>query len=163
MEFIQEYQRNCDSGHANNGEPYTSPENKGEVSSFIKERRNWEGLVWVKVYWKNESSGLWWLLIGWVVAVSHWLGCCWARRKLSLFLLRYRKWVFPAGICRVSPVEWYMCQSSSFWASWLLIEWGFPLLIFTKSGTNRFLTALKRNQHCQHLDLGLSGSRIVRK
>lgn len=37
-----------------------------------------------------------------VVATSHWLGCCWVRRKSSLLLLGWKS----------KLDEWYMCDSS---------------------------------------------------
>ena len=79
---------------------------------------------------ENESLELWWLFTGWLIIVSHCLGCCWARRK-SFF--------FPAKGCKVSFFWWVYdvgfmngtcVRPSTPRVSQIHFGKGFPLLIF---------------------------------
>lgn len=90
---------------------------------------------------ESKGSGQWWLLIGWVVALSHWLSC--GTSSLA-GLLPGKKEIFPPP---TPLIEWtfsawkpqVICQgkfvheSSHFRASQLHSKWSFPLLIFTPS------------------------------
>ena len=62
-----------------------NPENNGEKHLFIEGRGALGRAVISKasigINWEFE---VYWLLIGWVVTVSHWLGRSWAGRKPSL-------------------------------------------------------------------------------
>ena len=49
-EFIQDWQKNCYSGHANYGEPQASLENRGEGLAFKEERRKLGETVLNKVH-----------------------------------------------------------------------------------------------------------------
>ena len=40
---------------------------------------------------------VWWLFIGWVATISHWLGCCQARRKSSFLLRGFQSSNLPLG------------------------------------------------------------------
>lgn len=40
---------------------------------------------------------VWWLFIGWVATISHWLGCCQARRKSSFLLPGFQSSNLPLG------------------------------------------------------------------
>lgn len=40
---------------------------------------------------------VWWLFIGWVATISHWLGCCQARRKSSFLLWGFQSSNLPLG------------------------------------------------------------------
>lgn len=118
--FRNSRKSNYNSGQANYDKPRASPENKGKEYSFIEERRKLVGAV-LNNSSQEESKGskFWWLLIDWDVAASHWLGCCWTKRKIFL----------RAGVCKVSSKEWYMRESSLFIASYLHFELGFHDLI----------------------------------
>lgn len=54
---------------------------------------SWEQLFWKKVHEKRVR-----VLFGWVALISHWLPCCWAKRKLC-FLLEYVKWAAKSSTC----------------------------------------------------------------
>lgn len=83
---------NYNSGQANYDKPRASPENKGKEYSFIEERRKLVGAVLNNnSQEENKGSKFWWLLIDWDVAASHWLGCCWAKRKIFLRAGEYVK------------------------------------------------------------------------
>ena len=45
----------------------------------------------------NWECKAWWLFTGWVATISHWLGCCQARRKPSFLLLGFQSSNLPLG------------------------------------------------------------------
>lgn len=50
---------------------------------FCSRKRELEGCYKQNIYWINWEFSVLWLSVGWVVAVSHSLGCWLTRRKLS--------------------------------------------------------------------------------
>ena len=77
-------------GICNHGKPRTSPQQQGE-EKFISRGEEEVGNAFVT---KESIGGIesWKCngFIGWVVTVSHWLSCCWAKEEV--FLL-------PVGLC----------------------------------------------------------------
>ena len=85
--FIWE-QQNCNPGLVIYGEPQASLEDKREQDSSIEEKGELGGAVINRVHWRKRGRGgggfrVPWFFLGWVLMVSHWLGCCQARRNSS--------------------------------------------------------------------------------
>ena len=78
---------------------------------------------------------VWWLFIGWVATISHWLGCCQARRKSSFLLRGFQRSDLPLGDERqvsscLGSAERESRKARELLESWFYFKWGFlfPLL-----------------------------------
>ena len=111
--FIREKQRNA----IPSKQPTAKPQNK-------KEERG--GCCKLKVHWRKLGAGS--------IVTSHWLGCCWGRRKPSFLGLGWQSRV----TCQVRPLR-HVCSSQR------------RTLLPPKSVPNKVLETAKLRRHLAEL------------
>lgn len=97
-ELIQEWQRNCNLGHANYSKPQVSPENIGEQPYFIWKKKLERDTLNPRPLEESKSSE-------WLSCRSHRLRCCLTRRKSGdkvSFLPRNVKQAMKEDTCEES-------------------------------------------------------------